>query len=176
MIAKNLATPALLAFVLGGCSTLSDLPTDRVGQASLTLANGVPAGTAQLLSNGTTVSIAIAVTGIEPGPHGFHLHTTGKCEAPGFTSAGGHLNPAGRQHGSENPSGKHLGDLPNLVVGANGTATAEFDLLGTRDQVLADIFDADGTAVMIHAGPDDYRSDPAGDAGSRIACGVLRPA
>ena len=83
MIAKNLATPALLALALGGCSTLSDLPTDRVGQASLTLANGVPAGTAQLLSNGTTVSIAIAVTGIEPGPHGFHLHTTGKCEAPG---------------------------------------------------------------------------------------------
>ena len=166
----------LSALSLGACSTLADLPTERLGQARLSFANGLPAGTAQLLSDGTTVSVAVAVSGLEPGPHGFHIHAIGKCEAPSFTSAGGHLNPAGREHGSQNPSGQHLGDLPNLVVGSNGTATAEVDLEGSPADVARAIFDGDGAAVMIHAGPDDYRSDPAGDAGPRVACGVLKPA
>lgn len=171
-----LSTPLLLAAALGACSTLGDFPTERLGQARLSFANGVPAGTAQLLWDGQAVSLAVAVTGLEGGEHGFHLHQTGKCEAPGFTSAGGHLNPQGREHGSENPAGKHLGDLPNLKVGSNRSATAEYDIQGSRDEILQAIFDGDGTAVVIHAGPDDYRSDPAGDAGARIACGVLQPA
>ncbi|MXO97070.1 superoxide dismutase family protein [Erythrobacter aquimaris] len=164
------------ALQLGACSTYGSIPSERVASATLTFANGLPAGTAQLLSDGDTVTMGVAVTGLEPGPHGFHLHTTGKCESPGFQSAGGHLNPAGREHGSENPAGKHLGDLPNLVVNEAGRATAQYELAGSANGVLADIFDEDGTAVMIHAGPDDYRSDPAGDAGSRIACGVIKAA
>ena len=164
------------AVQLGACSTYGSIPTERVGSATLAFGNGLPAGTVQLLSDGETVTMGVAATGLEPGAHGFHLHTTGKCESPGFQSAGGHLNPAGREHGSENPSGKHLGDLPNLVANDAGRATAQYDLPGSASSILEDIFDADGTAVVIHAGPDDYRSDPAGDAGSRVACGVIKAA
>lgn len=159
---------------LSACSTVGDLPNDRLAEAQLRFANGLPAGTAQLVSNGETVTLALLATGLEPGEHGFHLHTTGRCEAPGFTSAGGHLNPEGKEHGSLNPDGKHLGDLPNLVVGASRTASADVDLGPAGDDLLGALFDADGTAIVIHAGADDYRTDPAGDAGSRVACGVLK--
>lgn len=159
---------------LGACSTVADLPTERIGSATLSLSNGVPAGTAQLLAAGDTVTLTIAATGISEGAHGFHLHTTGQCTRPDFTSAGGHLNPLGRKHGSLDPDGKHLGDLPNLVVGSGGSGTVTADLEGSRSDIENWLFDNDGTAVVIHAGPDDYRTDPSGDAGSRIACGVLK--
>ena len=109
------------------------------------------------------------------GTHGLHLHMVGRCDPPGFETAGGHLNPGMRQHGTENPAGAHFGDLPNLIVGGAGAATVTAALQGTRAEVLAQIFDADGTAVVVHAGPDDYRTDPSGNSGSRIACGVLTP-
>lgn len=165
--------PILAAASLAGCTTMGELPEERLGAATLSLSNGVPAGTAQLLANGEQVSLAVAVTGIPEGTHGFHLHTTGRCTAPDFTSAGGHLNPADRQHGSDNPAGSHFGDLPNLVVGPNRTATATIDLGSDRDRALAWLFDTDGTAIVLHADADDYRTDPTGNAGSRIACGVL---
>lgn len=156
-----------------GCNTLDSIPTERLAEARLTLANGVPAGTVQILASGDTVTLAVRVTGISSGEHGFHLHTTGQCTAPDFKSAGGHLNPLGRQHGKLNQEGKHLGDLSNLVVDSSGTGSKTTDLDGSRSQISEWLFDADGTAVVIHAGPDDYRSDPAGAAGPRIACGVL---
>jgi Cu-Zn family superoxide dismutase len=149
------------------------MPTERVGQATLSFANGLPAGTAQLYRDGGGLRIGVAATGLTPGAHGFHLHTTGRCEAPGFTSAGGHLNPDGRKHGAQASGGAHLGDLPNLQVGANGSGTATESIAG-GEAALAAIFDADGTAVVIHANPDDYVTDPTGNAGDRIACGVLR--
>lgn len=164
------------AATLAGCTTVADTPTERVGQATLAFANGTPAGTVQLYRDGVGLRLGVAVTGMTPGPHGYHLHTTGRCEAPDFTSAGGHLNPAGRKHGSLAAGGSHLGDLPNLVVDAGGSGTSTEALPGSRDAVLGDIFDADGTAVVIHADADDYRSDPAGNAGKRIACGVLKRA
>ena len=167
---------AISALALAGCTSLDSIPTERVGQVSLSFANGLPAGTGQLLSDGRTLSLAVAATGLEPGEHGFHLHTTGRCTAPDFKSAGGHLNPAGSEHGSLNPQGKHLGDLPNLVIGASRSASTEVDLGADTSALRETLFDDDGTAVVIHAGADDYRSDPAGDAGSRVACGVLRPA
>lgn len=170
----RLALPAFAALALAGCTTVDSLPTDRVGEARLAFANGLPAGTVQLLSNGQAVTVAVAAVGLAPGAHGFHLHTTGTCEAPGFTTAGGHLNPHRAKHGSQAPGGSHLGDMPNLTAGTNRTATAEFELAGEARSVLDAIFDADGTAVVIHDGPDDYTSDPAGNAGSRIACGVLK--
>ena len=171
---KKPLTIAMTAIALSSCSTINDLPTERLGEARLDFANGLPAGTAQILSNGRTISLAIAATGMEPGEHGFHLHTTGRCSAPDFTSAGGHLNPAGREHGSLNPQGKHLGDLPNLVVGASRSASAEVEIGSDNVELRNTLFDEDGTAIVIHAGADDYRSDPAGDAGSRVACGVLK--
>ena len=159
--------------MLAGCTTLADVPTSRVGQATLSFANGLPAGTAQLLRDGSGLRIVVAATAMAPGPRGFHLHTTGKCEAPGFTSAGGHLNPDGRKHGSQAPGGPHLGDLQNLEIGANGSGAATLEIAG-GEAALAAIFDADGTAVVIHAAADDYRTDPTGNAGARVACGVLR--
>ena len=164
---------AVLALATAGCQSVYDLPTERVGSARLTLANGVPAGTAQLVAAGDTLSLAIAVTGIPEGEHGFHLHTTGKCERPDFSSAGGHLNPGDEGHGLDDDDGSHLGDLPNLVVQSNGTVTTTVDLRGSRSDVEAFVFDSDGTAVMIHADPDDGTSEPSGNAGPRIACGVL---
>jgi Cu-Zn family superoxide dismutase len=158
---------------LAGCQTTDELPTDRLGQATLRLANGLPAGTAQLLAGGSQVNISVALVGISPGAHAVHLHMVGSCEAPDFESAGAHLNPDGRQHGTQNPSGAHLGDLPNVTIGSSGAGTVSATLPGSRDAVLSRLFDADGTAVVVHASPDDYRTDPAGNSGSRIACGVL---
>lgn len=173
---KLLAWPLFgaLAATSVACTTVGDLPTERIASARLTLANGIPAGTVQLLGSRDKLSLAIAVTGIAEGPHGFHLHTTGKCSAPDFKSAGGHLNPGGNEHGTLNPQGSHLGDLPNLLVGSSKTASTTVELDGDRTEILNDLFDEDGTAVVIHEGADDYRSDPAGAAGSRIACGVLQ--
>lgn len=169
--------PALAAAIaLTGCqTTLDELPTERLGQATLRLANGLPGGTAQLLASGSEVNISVAVVGIAPGSHAVHLHEVGSCEAPDFASAGRHLNPHNRQHGTENPAGAHLGDLPNVRAGSGGAGTVSATLQGRRDQVLAQLFDSDGTAVVVHAAADDYRTDPAGSAGARIACGVLTP-
>jgi Cu-Zn family superoxide dismutase len=107
------------------------------------------------------------------GVHGVHLHMVGSCEAPDFESAGAHLNPEGREHGTQNPAGAHLGDLPNVTIGRSGAGTVSVTLPGSRDAVLSRLFDADGTAVVVHASPDDYRSDPSGNSGARVACGVL---
>lgn len=168
------AALAVLGLALAGCATLEQLPTERMGSATLQLASGVPAGTAQLLGSGTELNVTIALAGLPPGVHGAHLHMVGSCEGPGFTSAGGHLNPHGRQHGSDNPAGAHLGDLPNVTIGASGTGTVSATLSDVRAEALAAIFDEDGTAVVVHALPDDYRTDPAGASGDRVACGVFR--
>ncbi|MBO6767076.1 MAG: superoxide dismutase family protein [Erythrobacter sp.] len=172
-MSRRILLTALAIPAIAACSTISELPTDRVAETTLRFANGLPAGTVQLLSNGQTVSVAVAAVGMSPGEHGFHLHTTGKCNAPDFKSAGGHLNPGNASHGSLSPGGKHLGDMPNLTIGPNGSGSAEFVLEGNATSVLDSVFDEDGTAVVVHAGPDDYRTDPAGNAGPRIACGVL---
>jgi Cu-Zn family superoxide dismutase len=173
MMKRALALCLPVVLVLGGCQTVDEAPSDRIAQATLRLANGLPAGTAQLMASGSEVNISVALTGLSPGVHGAHLHTTGACDAPEFTSAGPHLNPTNRQHGHENPAGAHLGDLPNATIGANGSGTLNATLQGTRDQVIAQLFDADGTAIVVHATADDYRTDPSGNSGGRIACGVL---
>jgi len=162
-----------LAAAVAGCQTIDEAPNVRLGQATLRLASGLPGGTAQLRASGAQVNISIAVAGLAPGVHGVHLHTTGSCEAPEFTSAGAHLNPGGHQHGANNPAGAHLGDLPNVTAGSSGTGTVSATLPGTREEVLAQLFDGDGTAVVVHATADDYRTDPSGNSGGRIACGVL---
>tara|TARA_A100001391_G_scaffold192981_1_gene167723 strand:+ start:552 stop:1079 length:528 start_codon:yes stop_codon:yes gene_type:complete len=175
MTFRSLLFP-LAALTLGACATVESLPNDRVGETTLRFANGLPAGTVQLLRAGQTLTVAVAAVGMAEGDHGFHLHTTGRCTAPDFKSAGGHLNPRGATHGKLSPGGKHLGDMPNLAIGANGTGSAEIVLQGNADAILDDIFDSDGTAVVVHAGADDYRTDPTGRAGARVACGVLKRA
>jgi Cu-Zn family superoxide dismutase len=163
----------LIVPALAACQTVAEVPTQELARAALQTADGQPAGTARLLGNGTEVTITIALNGLKSGLHGVHLHTVGKCEAPAFATAGGHLNPAGHQHGSENPAGAHLGDLPNATIGAGGAGTVSASIPGTPAEVMAALFEADGTAVVVHADPDDYRTDPSGNSGARIACGVL---
>jgi Cu-Zn family superoxide dismutase len=107
------------------------------------------------------------------GPHAVHIHTTGKCDGPGFESAGPHWNPESKQHGTENPQGPHKGDLPNMTVAVNGTGSIMYTV---PNATLAGLLDADGAAFMVHADADDNVSDPAGNAGGRIACGVIKAA
>ena len=167
---------SVASLFIAGCASVPGPTTQMLAQTTLLSSQGNPMGTAQLLSNGSTLSLAITANGLEAGEHGFHLHTTGSCVAPDFKSAGGHLNPDNNEHGTLNPQGSHLGDLPNLVVGATRTTSVEVDIGEDTAQRRSAIFDADGTALVIHAGPDDYRTDPAGDAGARVACGVMQPA
>lgn len=146
----------------------SAAPTRAV--ATLATADGKEVGTATLLPAGDGFSLAVQVTGLAAGEHGIHIHTVGKCEGPKFESAGGHWNPAGKQHGLENPQGSHAGDMPNLTVGADGKGIVNETLAGGS---VADLLDADGAAIVIHAKKDDQKTDPSGDSGDRIACGVL---
>ncbi len=141
--------------------------------------DGKSLGTLELATMGSGVHITGTLAGLPGGDHGIHIHTTGDCDAAGkFESAGPHFNPTDHKHGSENPEGPHAGDLPNLSVPPEGAGvivdlTAESVTLGEGDNSL---FDADGSAIVIHADPDDYRSDPSGNSGDRIACGVIEAA
>jgi Cu-Zn family superoxide dismutase len=116
----------------------------------------------------------INAIGMPAGVHGIHLHETGLCDGPKFESAGKHWNPAGKKHGRDNPEGAHAGDLANLTVAADGTATVSVPVadvkMASGPWMLAD---ADGTALVIHAKADDYKTDPSGDSGDRIACSVV---
>lgn len=162
------------ALALAGCSTMSGADgMTELARAPMIDTTGSSVGSVRLVDEGARRSMRVNLTGIAPGTHGFHLHTTGTCTTPDFQSAGGHLNPTNNEHGSLNPQGKHLGDLPNIEVGASGSVTTQVVLDQSRDDLMAALFDSDGTAVMVHSGADDYRTDPSGDAGSRIACGVL---
>lgn len=164
---------ALLA--LGGCAT-PVASNHELARAGIVDASGHAIGSALISERAGVVTLTVQVAGLKPGPHGIHLHNVGQCVAPAFASAGGHLNPGMHQHGMQNPAGSHLGDLPNISVAADGAGAAAIVLPGQWADLSQHIFDADGTAVVLHAGPDDYRSDPAGNSGGRIACGVLSPA
>lgn len=163
----------LAAFALAGCATgqSRDLVLAR---AALADAKGVAVGTASVVQQGKGLALKIDVTGLTPGAHGMHLHTVGKCDAPDFATAGGHLNPLGRQHGKDNPAGSHMGDLPNLMASADGKASTEVPLGLAALGLAGALLDADGAAIVIHAGVDDYKTDPSGNSGARVACGVFQ--
>ena len=173
MIRLNAALTAL-AIALSGCTSVGQIPTSKLAAGTLRSANGAPAGTVVLVAAGDEVTINVAAIGLPKGIHGLHLHMTGSCDAPDFKSAGGHLNPHSMQHGTANPAGSHLGDLPNLVADSYGAGTVTAKLRDSRSAVEAALFDADGTAIVIHADPDDNRTDPSGNSGARIACAVMQ--
>jgi superoxide dismutase, Cu-Zn family len=144
-------------------------------QATLHDSRGTVVGTATLKASGTPgATIELSLKGLPPGEHAVHLHETPKCEAPSFQSAGPHLNPTGMEHGLKNPKGPHAGDMNNVVVAENGTATITF--VNSRVVMSHDkdsLRSGGGAAIVIHAQPDDMKSDPDGNAGNRIACGVI---
>lgn len=143
-------------------------------QAEIQDASGKSIGTATFTEQKEGVKVEIAVSGLPPGQHGFHIHENGTCLPPDFKSAGGHFNPFKKHHGSDNPAGKHAGDFPNLEVKDDGTAKATVVAAGaTLKKGPGSLLKPGGTAIVIHADPDDYQSDPAGNAGDRVACGVI---
>jgi Cu-Zn family superoxide dismutase len=160
-----------LALLLTGLASGKSAATAK---ADLTDSKGANVGTAKLNETPKGVSLTLAVANLPAGVHGFHIHAVGKCDPPDFKSAGGHFNPDGKKHGWENPEGHHAGDLHNLTVDANGNAKVKVVVTGVT---LADgqnsLFQPQGTALVIHADPDDNKTDPAGNAGARIACGVI---
>lgn len=138
---------------------------------------GESVGTATISPAKKGVTVKLNVKGLPAGEHALHFHQTAKCEGPDFKSAGGHFNPENKKHGLQNPEGPHAGDMLNFTVKANGTSTASVkDENVTLDASGANsLFANGGTALVVHAKADDYKTDPAGNAGDRIACGVITP-
>lgn len=137
-------------------------------------AAGAEKARANLTQDGQGLKVVVQAMGMAPGTYGIHLHMVGRCEAPDYTSAGGHWNPTGSMHGMNAPQGPHRGDLPNLVIGADGRGMIDFTIPGGTLTGAQGLLDADGGALVIHAQADDYRTDPSGNSGARIACGVAQ--
>jgi Cu-Zn family superoxide dismutase len=164
------ATPLL---ALPACAQNAGAPAKASGphaEAVLYDTAGKQAGTVMLMPMNGMLHGEVKVTGgLTAGDHGMHIHTIGKCTLPDFTSAGGHLNPDGKQHGTQNPQGPHQGDLPMITASANGSGSSSF-MAHTSMEAL---FDPDGSAFVIHAGADDMKTDPTGNSGGRMLCGVF---
>lgn len=182
-IAASLATIALAA--CGSPDTAEgDAATDEVAMdsdpvmagggesatATLMTADGTEVGTVTATGSAGGITVNVEAMNMEPGLHGVHIHETGSC-SPDFAAAGGHWNPDSSTHGLEGDEGQHAGDMPNLDVGADGTGTLQYML--SINAMWDGLMDADGSAFIVHAGEDDQMTDPSGDSGDRVACGVF---
>ena len=158
-------TSALL--LIAACGGGTPAPGDIV----LRSGTGADIGRVSLQEKDAAVWIRVRASGLTPGMHGVHLHAAAKCEGPAFQSAGGHLNPAAKQHGHQNPAGPHQGDLGNLSTGSDGRADATLTLPGTT---LRALLGSAGISLVVHAAADDDKTDPSGNSGARVACAVLQ--
>ncbi len=162
------------ALVFSRPAALAQSAAPQTARAEMKDAKGTTLGTVQLTETPAGVLMHGALSGLPPGAHAFHIHEAGKCDAPDFKTAGGHFNPGGQHHGFASAQGAHAGDLPNLFVPESGKV--EFDALARGVTLAAgptSLFGPNGTALVIHASADDYKTDPAGNAGARIGCGVI---
>jgi Cu-Zn family superoxide dismutase len=171
MVDKSTLTAVLaMSLVLAAPAAAADKAT-----AVLKDSKGNEVGKAELTATPNGVLISLDLTAVPAGEHAFHIHAVGKCEPPDFKSAGPHFNPDEKKHGLINPEGPHAGDIPNLYVPSDGKLHVEMlNQMVTLDEKAA-LLDQDGSALVIHVGVDDYVSDPAGNAGDRLACGVVIP-
>jgi Cu-Zn family superoxide dismutase len=162
-----------LSLIFAGCFAAAAAQAETA-KASLKDATGKEVGRAELVQTPQGVLVKLSLKGAVPGDHAFHVHAVGKCEPP-FTSAGGHFNPGAKKHGIEAAEGAHAGDMPNLHIPASGELVIEIanPMISLVKGQPNSVFDADGSALVIHAAADDYKSDPTGNAGDRIACGVI---
>jgi superoxide dismutase, Cu-Zn family len=158
-----------LTFLAAACVPMAP-PDVPVSTVNLVSSGGAVLGTVRVFSEPTGLMLRVDAAGLPPGVHGVHLHSVGRCDPPGFTSAGPHWNPTSRKHGHRNPQGFHMGDLGNLGVGADGKLVAGLLVPQARFDALRD---ADGAALVLHAKADDEMTDPSGNSGDRIACAVL---
>jgi Cu-Zn family superoxide dismutase len=168
----KLLCATILVSLAAGCS----MSTEPASQATAELKDkdGKAVGVATFRESSRGVTVDLNVKGLTPGLHAVHVHAVGKCEAPAFTSAGGHFNPAQKKHGHKSPEGAHAGDLPNMLVAKDGTGRFESFTDGmTLKPGATSVFDKDGSALVIHAGVDDNVTDPTGNAGDRAACGII---
>ncbi|BAI96076.1 MULTISPECIES: superoxide dismutase family protein [Sphingobium] len=169
-----------MAAMASGCATGSSA-TAPVGDAAAPVAHakllagdGSSRGEATVTQAADGLHVLVRGQGLTPGMHAVHVHTAGSCAPPDFASAGGHWNPTGHKHGKDNPAGMHMGDMPNMIAGADGAGEMEYVIPGgTVSSGTTPLLDGDGAAVVIHAQADDNKTDPAGNAGGRVACGVL---
>jgi Cu-Zn family superoxide dismutase len=165
------AHAALIAvFALAPIGAAAQQGSGATAKAELKDAKGLTVGNAELNEGAKGIVIRLRLQKAPAGEHAFHVHQTGKCDPPTFQSAGGHFNPSNMAHGIFSAKGAHAGDLPNVHVPTGGQLDIELFVPGVK---MADLMDTDGAALVMHAKPDDYRSDPAGNAGDRIACGVI---
>lgn len=165
--------------ILLGVLCLGMAGFSRAGAKAVILnAQGKAVGTAFFSQDGANVQMSLRVKGLTPGDHAIHIHGAGKCEGPDFKSAGPHFNPSGKKHGLKNPEGHHRGDLPNLTANKRGRVKAKIVVENVSLQPGEEnsLLQAGGTSVVIHEGPDDEITDPAGNSGGRIACGVIEKA
>ncbi|HEY9014567.1 MAG TPA: superoxide dismutase family protein, partial [Gemmatimonadales bacterium] len=135
--------------------------------------SGQEMGTVTLRDSGGRITLSGELSGLPDGTHAIHIHTVGRCDRPKFESAGSHWNPTGREHGTRNPKGPHLGDLPNLPEPKDGWVKFEAVSPGGTLRGADALLDSDGASVVVHAKADDYKTDPSGNSGDRIACGVI---
>jgi Cu-Zn family superoxide dismutase len=171
----------MTAFALAGCAMNGPMTSREPAAAAEPSATAIIRNSAGLQmaqatasQSGDGIRIRVEAIRMSPGTYGAHVHSTGRCDAPDFATAGPHWNPTSHQHGTNNPQGLHMGDLPNLMVGADGRGSLEITIpSASLSQGATPLLDADGAAIVIHERADDYRTDPSGNSGTRIACGVF---
>ncbi|MEN3791093.1 superoxide dismutase family protein [Fulvimarina sp. MAC3] len=173
-----LATPALAqtdqsSSDMGSASSESGSSTMEPMEVTMNAPDGSNRGTVTVIPTPNGLLFEAELTGLEPGQHGFHIHETGQC-GNDFSAAGGHYNPTNKEHGYKSEGGPHAGDMPNFTADDSGNATfAVFNPNLSVSDGDAPVMDSDGSAIMVHGGADDYQSQPSGDAGDRVACGVI---